>query len=134
MVCLTWSDHITSNFSEAVFHKFYLVRPWILCLIWSPVHNKGLRSKVKAKGQLFMKPYTALKMSECGVFLVSIFPHFDWIRIQYTYSKCGKIRTRKNSGFGYFSRSGNYDALWCDCRIHEINCIIKGSDLSSLWR
>ena len=31
-------------------------------------------------------------------FLVCIFPHSDWI-------KCGKIRTRKNSLFGHFSRS-----------------------------
>ena len=44
-------------------------------------------------------------------FLVRIFPYLDWIwrdtdgvslRIQ---SECGKIRTRKNSVFGHFSRS-----------------------------
>ena len=32
-----WSagaEHITSNFLKAVFYKFYLVRSWILCLIY----------------------------------------------------------------------------------------------------
>ena len=37
-----------------------------------------------------------LKINKCGN-----------LRIQ---SECGKIRTRKNSDFGHFSRSGNYDA------------------------
>ena len=26
-----WADHIPSNFSKAVFHKFYLVHSWKLC-------------------------------------------------------------------------------------------------------
>ena len=48
-------------------------------------------------------------------FLVCIFPHSDWIRrdtkIRTEYgeiriqSECGKIRTRKNSVLGHFSRS-----------------------------
>ena len=49
------------------------------------------------------------KKSKYGLFLVRIFPHLDWIqrysvnlRIQ---PECRKIRTRKNSVFGHFSRS-----------------------------
>ena len=34
-----------------------------------------------------------------------IFLHLDWIRV-YIQSKCGKMRTRKNSVFEHFSRSG----------------------------
>ena len=41
-------------------------------------------------------------------FLVRIFSHSGWIRIRIEYlriqSECGKIRTRKNSVFGHFSR------------------------------
>ena len=32
-VCKARMDHIPSNLLRAVFHKFYLVRPWILCSI-----------------------------------------------------------------------------------------------------
>ena len=51
-------------------------------------------------------------------FLVHIFPHSDWIQRdtdagKYGQSKCGKIRTRKNSVFGHFSRSlGNFLLSW----------------------
>ena len=46
-------------------------------------------------------------------FLVRIFLHSDWIRRDTSYlsvslhiqSKCGKVRTRKKSVFGYFPRS-----------------------------
>ena len=39
-------------------------------------------------------------------FVVRIFPHSDWVRRDTEYpSKCGEIRTRKNSVFGHFSRS-----------------------------
>ena len=42
-------------------------------------------------------------------FLVRIFPYSDWIRVSLRIqSKCGKIRTRKNSVFGHFSRSVSY--------------------------
>ena len=52
-------------------------------------------------------------------FLVRIFPHSDMnteryeesLRIQ---SECGKIRTRKNSVFGHFSRSVN-ESVQVDC-------------------
>ena len=49
-------------------------------------------------------------------FLVCIFPHFEYfeygeiLRIQ---SKCGKIRTIKNSVFGHFSRSAFKVAFFC---------------------
>ena len=50
---------------------------------------------------------TAWKVSKYELFLVRIFPHLGWIR-RYTkdlriQSECGKIRTRNNSVFGYFS-------------------------------
>ena len=55
------------------------------------------------------EPLTAWKVSKYGVFLVSIFPHFDWIRrysvkslrIQY---KCAKIRTRKLRIWTFFTQ------------------------------
>ena len=55
-------------------------------------------------------PYTAWKVSKYGVFSGPYFPIFRLntercglsLRIQ---SECGKIRTRKNSVFGHFSRS-----------------------------
>ena len=55
------------------------------------------------------EPLTAWKMSKCGVFLVSIFPHFDWIRrysvkslrIQY---KCARIQTRKPRIWTFFTQ------------------------------
>ena len=50
------------------------------------------------------------KFSNTELFLVRIFPHSDWIRIQ---SECGKIRARNNSLFGHFSRSASYSKnLW----------------------
>ena len=50
--------------------------------------------------------YTAWKLSKCGVFLVRIFLHLDWIRRDTKYqSECGKIRTRKNSVFGHISHN-----------------------------
>ena len=52
---------------------------------------------------------TAWKVSKYGVFLVRICPHSDWIRRDIPYlsiqSESGKIRTRKTSVFGHFSRS-----------------------------
>ena len=60
--------------------------------------------------QLFPKLITALKVSKYGVFSGRYFPTFGLntkvyclnLRIQ---SEYGKIRTRKNSVFGHFSRS-----------------------------
>ena len=54
---------------------------------------------------------TAWKVSKYGVFLVHIFLYLDWTR-RFTVnlsvqSKYRKIRTRKNSVFGYFS--------WSEC-------------------
>ena len=48
--------------------------------------------------------YTVWKMSVFGVFLVRIFPHSYWIRIdtESIQSECGKIRTRKCPNTGTF--------------------------------
>ena len=53
---------------------------------------------------------TAWKVSKCGVFCGPYFPEFGLNTERYSVSlhiqsKCGKIRTRKNSVFGHFSRS-----------------------------
>ena len=53
-------------------------------------------------------------------FLVRIFPCFPAFRLnteRYELSlrirsKCGKIRTRKNSVFGHFSRNGSFNQYW----------------------
>ena len=44
MVCLDHiqADHIPSIFLKAVFHKFYLVGSWILCLKYASVFKVGL--------------------------------------------------------------------------------------------
>ena len=47
-------------------------------------------------------------------FLVRIFPYSDWIQ-----SECRKIRTRKNSVFGHFSRS-DYIILYYYIILHYI--------------
>ena len=57
---------------------------------------------------------TAWKVSKYGVFSGPYFPAFGLNTERYSISlriqsKCGKIRTRKNSVFGHFSRSG------CEC-------------------
>ena len=54
------------------------------------------------------------KSPNTEIFLVRIFPHSDLIRrgnpvSLHIESECGKIRIRKNSGFGHFSRSGLTD-------------------------
>ena len=58
--------------------------------------------------------FTASKVSKYGVFSGRIFRHLGWIRRDAEYlslftprihSKCGKIRTTRNSVFGHFSRS-----------------------------
>ena len=53
------------------------------------------------------------KCPDTEFFLVRISPHSDWyfvfLRIQ---SKCGKIRTRKNSAFGHFSRCLSLASPW----------------------
>ena len=54
--------------------------------------------------------YTARKMSKYGVFSGAYFPAFGLNTERYGFSlriqsKCGKIRTRKNSVFGLFLRS-----------------------------
>ena len=38
-VSIYLADHITSNFLKGVFHKFHLVRSWIVCLIYCPYKN-----------------------------------------------------------------------------------------------
>ena len=36
-----WADHTPSNFLKTVFHKFYLVHSWILCLIcWMCIFDR----------------------------------------------------------------------------------------------
>ena len=68
--------------------------------------------------QFFNVAITAWKVSRYGVFSGPRFPtsgmntnrYFVSLRIQ---SKCGKIRTGKNSAFGYFSRSSYRPASKC---------------------
>ena len=63
---------------------------------------------------LLKKPFTAWKVSEYGVFSGPYFPTFV---LRYSMqSECGKIRTRKNSVFGHFSRGAcmksSYSVSW----------------------
>ena len=85
----------------------------------------------------FQRPYNvksaAWKVPEYGVFAGLYFPIF-WLNTE-TYgvnlriqSKCGKMRTRKNSVFGHLSRSDctawklavNFPSNWADLKIVEI--------------
>ena len=57
-----------------------------------------------------MTPSLCEKCPKTEFFPVRIFPHLGWIRTDTPYlfriqSECGKIRIRKNSVFGLFSRS-----------------------------
>ena len=54
------------------------------------------------------------KCPDTEFFQVRIFPHSDWIRrvSLHIKSKCGKIRTRKNSVSGHISHSAYYVYYW----------------------
>ena len=70
--------------------------------------------------QLLWQPFIAWKVSKYGVFSGLYFPAFELntekyvvsFRIQY---ECEKIRTRKNSVFGHFSRSFSPDIIYLTC-------------------
>ena len=60
-----------------------------------------------------LKVHTACKVFKYGVFYGPSFSAFGLNTERYSVSlriqsECGKIRTRKNSVFGYFSRSDSY--------------------------
>ena len=73
----------------------------------SPSMKYGINAKINSWGKVISSSLCEM-CPNTELFLVRIFPHSDWIwrdvslRIQ---SECGKIRTRKNSVFGHFSRS-----------------------------
>ena len=71
------TEHIPPNFSELVFHKFYLAHSWVLCLIYVRNHKVMWQ---KLRKIFFILHTTACKGSVFRVFLVCIFPHSDWIR------------------------------------------------------
>ena len=84
----------------------------LICVPEAPFHVLDeLQSKIQNFLLKFCFNSLRRKCPNTEFFLVGIFPHLDWIRrdtdqkklrIQ---SECGKIRTRKNSVFGNFSRS-----------------------------
>ena len=67
--------------------------------------------------KLYSYSYTLReKCPNTKLFLVRIFPHSDWIRRDrvplFIQSECGKIRSRKNSVFGHFSRSDSFSHVF----------------------
>ena len=105
---------------------------WSLLLLKFPaVNTKAIKSstanlklnqqKIKTKS----KAATSWKVFKYGVFSGPYFPvfglnterYFVSIRIQ---SKCGKIRTRKNSVFGHFSGSVRRQKIWSFAAISSV--------------
>ena len=66
-------------------------------------NDKGKKANYRKSCRNFKIVALGEKRPNTEFFLVRIFPHLDWIR----WDTEQKIRTRKNSAFGHFSRSAD---------------------------
>ena len=80
------------------------------------LYDNGLRNeRVNVRSKIWRQSLKlhCVERVQHGVFSGPYFPGFGLKTERYSVSlrdqpECGKIRTRKNSVFGYFSRSANY--------------------------
>ena len=114
------------------FHWNTVLICWLILFLFSPcptIVKYGWDVQCIKSGSLTLHLSLPEKFSNTKLFLVRIFPHSDWIRIQ---SECRKIRTRNNSLFGHFSRSASYSKNLWKKRNHRILmmkcCSISGDN------
>ena len=113
--CIRFYSFMTSLKYKTWNHKVYHASKWLVyvLIIFSNL-KLPQTSKMKCFGKIvnYSLGVTAWKVSKYGDFSGPYFPalglnterYFVSLHIQ---SECGKVRTRKNSVFGYISRSGS---------------------------